>query len=85
MAFELKDGQGTLHKNDKQGNETWADYRGEIVIDGTSYWLSAWIKQGKNGKWMSLAAKPKDDEAKPAKASKSVAKPDEELSDDIPF
>ena len=65
MAFELKDGQGTLFKNDKDGVETRPDYRGELNIDGTIYKVAGWIKEGKNGKWMSLSAKPKDDDAPP--------------------
>ena len=57
---------GLLAKNDKQGNESRPDYRGSINVDGREYWLSAWIKQGRDGtklagqKYMSLSVKPKD-------------------------
>jgi hypothetical protein len=57
---------GLLAKNDKQGNESRPDYRGSINVDGREYWLSAWIKQGRDGtklagqKYMSLSAHPKD-------------------------
>lgn len=81
MAFELKDGQGTLNKNDKGDNAKRPDYRGNLLIDGVLYKLSAWIKEGKNGKWMSLSASV-DDEATPA-TSKRVAA--DGPSDDIPF
>jgi hypothetical protein len=57
---------GLLAKNDKQGNENRPDYRGSINVDGTEYWLSAWIKTGRDGtklagqKYMSLSVQPKD-------------------------
>lgn len=60
MAFELKPGQGTLFANDKQGNDKRPDRRGELNIDGTIYELSGWIKEGKNGPWLSLSCKPKE-------------------------
>jgi hypothetical protein len=57
---------GLLARNDKQGNESRPDYRGSINVDGREYWLSAWIKQGRDGtklagqKYMSLSVQPKD-------------------------
>lgn len=54
MAFELKDGQGTLHRNDKQGNEKRPDYTGQVNLAGTFYRVSGWIKDGQRGKWLSL-------------------------------
>lgn len=57
---------GILTKNDKQGKESRPDYKGSINIDGVDYWLSAWIKTGRDGtklagqKYMSLSVQPKD-------------------------
>jgi hypothetical protein len=65
MAFELKDGQGSLFVNDKEGNEKRPDRRGELNIGGTIYRLSGWIKQGSKGPWLSLSAEPKEDTASP--------------------
>lgn len=62
MAFEKKDGQGALFKNARKESPSHPDYRGDVMIDGREYWLSAWIKEGKSGKFMSIAAKPKDDQ-----------------------
>jgi hypothetical protein len=50
------------------------------MVDGQEYWLSAWIKEGKTGKFMGLAVSPRD--AQPP-ASKPVAKNLEDS--DIPF
>jgi hypothetical protein len=57
---------GLLARNDKQGNESRPDYRGSINVEGREYWLSAWIKTGRDGtklagqKYMSLSVQPKD-------------------------
>lgn len=59
MSFEQREGGGSLFKNAKKEKETQPDYRGDLLVGGVTYELSAWIKQGKNGKFMSLAAKPK--------------------------
>jgi hypothetical protein len=58
--------RGLLSRNDKQGNESRPDYRGSINVAGVKYWLSAWIREGREGtklegqKYMSLSVQPKD-------------------------
>lgn len=80
MAFEQKDGQGSLFKNTEKEQPNHADYTGSIKVAGVEYWLNAWIKQSKGGKmFMSLSAKPKQAKAAPAPAK--TADPD----DDLPF
>jgi hypothetical protein len=65
---------GLLAKNDKQGNDSRPDYRGSINVDGREYWLSAWIKTGRDGtklagqRYMSLSVQPKGDWGTPAPA-----------------
>jgi hypothetical protein len=83
MAFEPREGSGALFKNDKQGNEAWADYQGDIMIGGKQYWLSAWIKGGDGGKpkFMSLSAKPKD-----ARSQKAPLNANNQADEsDVPF
>lgn len=63
MAFTLKDGQGTLHRNDKGGVETRPDYRGQLMIGGATYEIAGWIKDGAKGKWLSLSAKVAEERA----------------------
>ena len=58
--MEKKDNSGVLFKNDKKETEKHPDYKGNIMVDGNEYWLSAWIKEGKTGKFMGLALSPKE-------------------------
>lgn len=60
--------RGALFKNDRKEKDTHSDYQGSINIEGKEYWLNAWLKDGKSGKFMSLSVKPK--EAKQAPASR---------------
>ena len=53
--------RGVLFKNDRKDKDTHPDYRGNIKVDGQEYWLSAWIKAGKSGKFMSISIKPKEE------------------------
>jgi len=58
--MEKRDNSGVLFKNENKDNEKKPDYKGSIMVDGNEYWLSAWIKEGKSGKFMGLAVSPKD-------------------------
>jgi hypothetical protein len=58
--MEKRDNSGVLFKNDKKDNERAPEYKGNIMVDGQEYWISAWIKEGKTGKFMGLAVSPRD-------------------------
>jgi uncharacterized protein (DUF736 family) len=75
--------RGSLFKNDRKDDAKFPDYKGSINVDGTDYWLSAWIKVSKDGaKFMSLSVKNKNADAslQPKKKVKQ-----EEFEDDVPF
>ena len=72
---------GVLFKNDRKEAEKHPDYKGSINVNGQEFWLSAWIKTGQKGKFMSLSVSPKDANAKPA-GNKSTTADD---FDDEPF
>ncbi len=75
--------RGVLFKNDKEGNERRPDYKGSINVNGTEFWLSAWIKEGQKGKFMSLSVQPKEQQGAPQKPAAQPAPLDE--MDDAPF
>ena len=52
--------RGALFRNTKRENERQPEYNGSINVDGVDYWLSAWLKEGKNGKFFSLSVKRKE-------------------------
>lgn len=83
--MEKKDNSGVLFKNDKKETEKHPDYKGNIMVDGQEYWLSAWIKEGKTGKFMGLALSPKI-EQQPGKIPYGHGKTKQEIADeDAPF
>ena len=59
MTYAPKEGSGALFKNTRKDKDTHPDYRGDAMINGQHMEIAAWIKEGKNGKFMSLAFKPK--------------------------
>ena len=80
MAYEQRDMSGSLFKNERKTQPSHADYNGTIMVGGVEYWLNAWIKDGKRGKFMSLSVKPKEGRKQPDAPSRSRAD-----LDDSPF
>jgi hypothetical protein len=83
MAYEHKPGSFSLFKNDKQGNEKRPDYTGEgVSLDGTPIKVSAWLKDGAKGKFMSCKFEHKSEMPPRKLVAKAPVEPD---SDPIPF
>lgn len=76
MAFETRINSGALFKNDKKTSSKHPDYQGNVNVEGTTYRLAAWLKQGKEGKFLSLAV---------SEDTRGRGQPKEEKQDDIPF
>jgi hypothetical protein len=80
---------GLLSKNKRKEKDTHPDYSGSINVGGVEYWLSGWIKTGKESsklageKFFLLSVKPKDEQRAPAPAPAPA--PADDFNDDIPF
>jgi hypothetical protein len=82
METTQRDNSGVLFKNDRKDKPTAPDYKGNVTVDGKPYWLSAWVKEGKTGKFMGLALSPKDEANTSSPKKKSSI---EDMEDSIPF
>lgn len=88
MAYEQRDNSGSLFKNDKREKDSHPNAKGTAMIDGVEYWVSAWTKEGKSGKFQSLSFQKKEakTEGKPeAKATPESKGAFDDFEDDIPF
>ena len=77
--------RGVLFRNDKKDTEKHPDFTGSMDVGGVDHYLSAWVKESKQGKkFFSLSITPKNEVATPAiqKAKQIV---EEDFEDDIPF
>ena len=80
MAYEMKEGSGSLFKNQKKATENHPDFNGSIMVNGKEHWFSAWVKESpKVGKYFSVSIG-KEKETKGFKPAGS-----DEIVDDTPF
>lgn len=84
MAFEQKEGQGVLWKNTRRENDSQPNARGEALIGGVLYEISAWTKRKGDGEpFQSLAIKPKA--RKDVRPTDAARDKDVDFDDALPF
>ncbi len=82
MTFEIKELTGSLFKAEKDKPDD-RDYSGQAKIGDALYWISGYVREGKQGrKYLSLRFKPQQE--RPANQSARPATRDE-LNDEIPW
>jgi hypothetical protein len=78
--YQMKEGQGSLFKNDKKQSPAQPDYYGSMMVNGKEMRLAAWIKEGKTGKFFSMQlSEPRE---QPSSRHQENA---EQSSGDLPF
>jgi hypothetical protein len=72
--MENKNNSGALFKNKEKKTDKHPDYNGNIIINDTKYFLSAWVNESKNGlKYLKLSA------------SEEQKKQEPKTDNDLPF
>jgi hypothetical protein len=91
MAYELREGQGSLFVNDRRQNDTQPTHTGTARLAGQMWRLAAWCRETNSGaRVLSLKFTPLERDTtqrtqESAQAPKSTAPAPEGFNDDIPF
>ena len=76
----MKEGSGSLFKNNKKTTDNHPDFTGSIMLDGKEHWFSAWVKESpKAGKFFSVSV------GKVKEPMGFKPKGQDEILDDTPF
>lgn len=72
---------GLLARNSRKERDSQPDYSGSIDVEGVQYWVSGWVKVGRDGtklagqKYFSLSLTPKDEQQSARPAPRREAAP----------
>lgn len=81
--YQPKPGQFSLFKNDRKEKDSHPDYKGDGVdLDGNPVWVSAWLKKGAKGTFMSCQLQAKEERVAKSGLRQDPPKHDES---DVPF
>lgn len=91
MSYQHKPDSGSIFRNDKREKDTQPQMKGDALIDGVEYWVSAWTNQSQNSgeRYQALKFTRKDEAAEKGmasvKATTGMAPASDIVEDDIPF
>ena len=52
---------GSISKNKKKETDVHPDYRGSAMINGVEFWISGWVNEGSDGKYLGLKFQAKEE------------------------
>ena len=89
QQYEQRDNSGSLFKNDKKDNDNQPSFTGKCMVNGKAMQISAWVKEGKSGKFFSLSFREPWQPAQEADKANGYIKDNKPLNDypedDLPF
>jgi hypothetical protein len=85
--YRQRDNTATLFKNDKKEKDSDPVAKGTALIDGVEYFVTAWINEGKKGKYTKLSfTKASDMKAKgPPRKDEPMNTSYDDPDDPLPF
>ena len=57
---EQREMSGILSRNKRKEKDSHPTHKGSATIRGEHFWVSAWVKEGRDGKFLSLQFEPKE-------------------------
>ena len=87
MSEGYRDNSGTLGANTRKEKDSHPSHTGQCTIDGKRYWISAWVKEGRGGRFFSLAFKPMEQRGGKSHSSPAPtpSPAPADFDDDVPF
>lgn len=80
--FEQRNNSGALFKNKNKKSDDHPSYTGNCIVNGKEMQIAAWVKEGKAGKFFSIAfSEPYEKREEAPKNTGRVV----DLDDQIPF
>jgi hypothetical protein len=99
LPYEKRDNSGLIADNERKEKDTHPDMSGSVTVNGKDMWISGWWKDGRNGRFLSLAFREKDVQRSAGATRQSYRNPPDrgvapvqrqssfgdDIDDDIPF
>ena len=85
MSSSNNDLRGILSRNDRREKDSQPEFRGDCAINGTQFWIDAWVQERKDGsgrKFFGLKFRAKDVQHAGAEPSPAV---NDDIDSQIPF
>lgn len=84
---QYRDNSGTLGANQRREKDSHPSHTGQCTVDGKRYWISAWVKDGRDGsRFFSLSFKPMEQRGgTPQPPAPQPPPAPADFDDDIPF